>query len=99
MIMNHMNHPFIVNLYHSFQTSEKIFLVMKFQKGGELFAHLQHARRFDQPRATFYAAQVFLALSFLHSQKYVYRDLKPENVLMDEKGYISLADFGMAKFL
>jgi len=66
-------------------------------EGGELFDHLQKGR-FSEERAKFYAACISLGLGFLHSKKIVYRDLKLENVLMDKEGYVSLADFGMAKF-
>mmetsp|Transcript_4051 Transcript_4051/g.3444 ORF Transcript_4051/g.3444 Transcript_4051/m.3444 type:complete len:151 (+) Transcript_4051:466-918(+) len=76
-----------------------MFLVMKFMKGGELFNHLRSVKRFDESRAKFYAAQILLALEFLHNIGVVYRDLKPENVLMDEEGNLVLVDFGMSKEL
>ena len=68
-------------------------------RGGELFQHLKNARRFDENRAKFYAAEIILALEYLHKMGVVYRDLKPENILMDDEGHICLADFGMAKQL
>lgn len=68
-------------------------------RGGELFQHLRNARRFDENRAKFYAAEIVLALEYLHKIDVVYRDLKPENILMDDVGHICLADFGMAKQL
>lgn len=70
---------------------------MSFMKGGELYTHLRMARRFVESRAKFYAAQIFSALSHMHSQDIIYRDLKPENVLMDMKGNVCLTDFGLAK--
>jgi len=99
MILEHVNHPFIVNLIYCFTTPEKIFFVMKYMRGGELFTHLRREKRFNEERVKFYAAQVILALGHLHSKDIIYRDMKPENILMDEKGYISLTDFGMAKVL
>ena len=78
-------------------TKEKIFFVMKFVRGGELFKHLREAHRFDEKRAKFYSLQVALAIGHLHDQNIIYRDLKPENILMEEDGYICLTDFGLAK--
>jgi len=68
-------------------------------RGGELFQHLKKERRFPEERVKFYGAQIALGLGHLHSKKIIYRDMKPENVLMDEDGYISLTDFGMAKVI
>lgn len=99
MILEHANHPFLVNLAYAFQTPDKIFFAMKFMKGGELFQHLRNSKRFDEYRAKFYTAQIALALGHLHSKEIIYRDLKPENILMDEAGNVCLTDFGMAKIL
>lgn len=68
-------------------------------KGGELFQHLRNSRRFNEGRAKFYVACIAMALGHLHSLNIIYRDLKPENVLLDETGYCYLTDFGMAKEL
>jgi len=99
MILESINHPFLVGLECAFQTPEKLFFVMDFMKGGELFQHLKQARRFTEARAKFYVASVALALGHLHSKDIIYRDLKPENILLDEEGYVHITDFGMAKFL
>ena len=99
MILEHVNYPFLVDLAYAFQTPDKIFFAMKFMKGGELFQHLRHAKRFDEYRAKFYTGQIALALGHLHSKDIIYRDLKPENILMDELGNVCLTDFGMAKIL
>jgi len=72
---------------------------MQFARGGELFQHLRNAKRFEESRAKFYAAEIVLALDFLHSIKVIYRDLKPENVLLDSEGHVCLTDFGIAKKL
>lgn len=66
-------------------------------RGGELFQYLREERRFSEDRTRFYAAQISLALGYLHKSHVLYRDLKPENILVDERGYIRLADFGLAK--
>ena len=98
-IMQHINYPFIVKLEYAFSTNDKIYFVMAYMRGGELFHHLKEARKFSEDRARFYGAQIALALGHLHEQNIVYRDLKPENILMDDEGNVNLTDFGMAKFL
>ncbi|QRV78484.1 AGC/AKT kinase gad8 [Ceratobasidium sp. AG-Ba] len=92
-----VNNPFIVPLKFSFQNPEKLYLVMSFVNGGELFYHLQREGRFDVNRSRFYAAELLLALEHLHSFDVVYRDLKPENILLDYTGHIALCDFGLCK--
>lgn len=98
-IMKNANHPFLISLDYVFQTPGKIFFVMKFMKGGELYGIMSKEKRFSEKRAKFYIAQIILALTHLHENKIIYRDLKPENILVDEDGYICLADFGLARFL
>lgn len=93
------DHPFLVGMSYVFMTDQKIFFVMRFVRGGELFMHLRQAQRFTEERAKFYAIQVGMALGHLHDQQIIYRDLKPENILMDSNGYICLTDFGLAKVL
>jgi serum/glucocorticoid-regulated kinase 2 len=80
-----------------YQRSYRIYFIMEFAAGSELFQYLREERRFSEHRAKFYAAQIALALGYLHKSKILYRDLKPENILIDDKGYIKLADFGLAK--
>lgn len=98
-ILMQADHPFLVGMHYVFQTEPKIFFVMRFVRGGELFMHLRNATRFPEERAKFYAVQVALAIGHLHKKHIIYRDLKPENILMDEDGYICLTDFGLAKIL
>ena len=98
-ILESINYPLLCNLIFCFQTKERIFFVMPFLSGGELFQHLRKFRTFDEKKVKFYGAQIALALEYLHEKGIVYRDLKPENILMDENGYLRLADFGMAKQL
>lgn len=90
-------HPFFVKMAYIFQTDQKIYFVMNFIRGGELFTHLQSEKRFKEERTKFYAAQIVSAIGYLHKKKIIYRDIKPENILMGEDGYLYLADFGLAK--
>ena len=82
-----------------FQNDLRIYFLMNFVKGGELFTLIVDQKRFPEERAKFYAAQVALALGHLHSQNILYRDLKPENILIDEDGYLRLADFGLSRMI
>lgn len=96
-VLAQINNPFIVPLKFSFQSPEKLYLVLAFVNGGELFYHLQREGRFDLYRSRFYAAELLCALECLHSFNVIYRDLKPENILLDYIGHIALCDFGLCK--
>lgn len=72
---------------------------MDFIRGGEMFTHLRKCKKFTEKRAKFYAAQVFLAVQYLHDLGFVYRDLKPENILFETDGYLKVSDYGLAKEL
>ncbi|KAG5295591.1 serine/threonine protein kinase [Histoplasma capsulatum G186AR] len=96
-VLSQINNPFIVPLKFSFQSPEKLYLVLAFVNGGELFYHLQKEQRFDINRARFYTAELICALECLHGFKVIYRDLKPENILLDYTGHIALCDFGLCK--
>lgn len=89
--------PFIVKMHYAFQTAEKLYLVLDYLPGGELFYHLKRERRFVEERVKLYAAELVLALEHLHSRDIVYRDLKPENVLLAADGHVCLTDFGLSK--
>ena len=90
-------HPFLVKMSYVFQTDQKVYFVMNFIRGGELFTHLNNEKRFTEDKARFYAIQIMLSIGYLHKQNIVYRDIKPENILMGDDGYLFLADFGLAK--
>jgi len=92
-----VNNPFIVPLKFSFQSEAKLYLVLAFVNGGELFHHLQREGKFNEERSRFYCAELLLALEHLHHFNVVYRDLKPENILLDYNGHIALCDFGLCK--
>jgi serine/threonine protein kinase len=91
-------HPFIVNLYYAFQDHEKLYLILEYAQGGELFHHLAAERMFSEDVAAFYMAEMVLALDHLHrTVGVIYRDLKPENCLLDSEGHLLLTDFGLSK--
>ncbi|KAI8365469.1 kinase-like domain-containing protein [Choanephora cucurbitarum] len=96
-ILSEVKHPFLVNYHGSFQTSTHVFLVMDYVVGGELFQLIREKKKLTETETRFYAAQVVLAIDYLHRQNIVYRDLKPENILIDKQGYIKITDFGFAK--
>ncbi|PRP89629.1 hypothetical protein PROFUN_00893 [Planoprotostelium fungivorum] len=96
-VLRRLNNPFVVSLKYSFQTEDKLYMIMDYVCGGELFFHLCESKRFTEDRAKFYAAEILLALEYVHGLKIVYRDLKPENLLLDMNGHVCLTDFGMCK--
>ncbi|MCJ1409705.1 hypothetical protein MMC19_003787 [Ptychographa xylographoides] len=96
-VLAQINNPFIVPLKFSFQSPEKLYFVLAFVNGGELFHHLQREQRFDINRSRFYTAELLCALECLHGFNVIYRDLKPENILLDYSGHIALCDFGLCK--
>ena len=97
MILERINHPFIVKLHYAFQTPERLYFVIDFLNGGELFFHLRKEQRFTEERARYYAVEIILALECLHEVGVIYRDLKPENVILDSDGHIKITDFGLSK--
>ncbi|GME63504.1 putative serine threonine-protein kinase psk1 protein [Neofusicoccum parvum] len=99
VILENVNrHPFVVKLYYAFQDHEKLYLILEYAQGGELFHHLAMERMFTEEVAAFYMAEMVLALEHLHrSVGVVYRDLKPENCLLDSEGHLLLTDFGLSK--
>ena len=97
ILLSKMNNPFLVKLYCCFQDHEHLYFIMEFIQGGELFFHLRREIRFDDEKTSFYIAELILALNFLHKNKIIYRDIKPENILLELDGHIKLTDFGLSK--
>ncbi len=95
-----MSHVFIVRLHFAFQSDDEYFFVLDFMAGGDFFAFLKRHRKLDENQVRFYAAEVLLALEYMHSYEppIAYRDLKPENIMIGIDGHIKLTDFGFAKF-
>jgi serine/threonine protein kinase len=98
-ILGAVDHPGIVNLFCTFQDSLNIYMLLEFVQGGELFSHLRRAVRFSADVTRFYAANIILVLEYLHNRNLIYRDLKPENLLLDAHGYLKVTDFGFAKYV
>lgn len=97
-ILQKNKNSFVVNLKYAFQTSSKVYLVMEYLAGGELFNLLRKHNRFPEEAARFYFAEVLMGISYLHKEmNIIYRDLKPENILLTDKGHIKITDFGLSK--
>jgi len=98
-ILMQMHHPFLVNMLGCFQNDRNIYMVLEYVPGGELFSLLRRENKFANDVAVFYAGQIVLAFEYMHSMNIVYRDLKPENLLIGADGYLKITDFGFAKFV
>jgi serine/threonine protein kinase len=96
-ILSLISHPFIISLYCTFKDPAHLYLLLEYAPGGEIFSHLRKCGRFSANVSRFYIAEIVLALEHLHNNGVIYRDLKPENLLLDPHGHVKLADFGFAK--
>lgn len=97
-ILESLRHPYIVQLYYALQDHQKLYLILQYAQGGELFTHLAEERMFSEDCTAFYIAEMALALYHLHANVgVVYRDLKPENCMLDADGHLVLTDFGLSK--
>lgn len=98
-ILETITHPFIVNMSWSYHDNSFLYMLLEYVPGGELFSYLRNAGHFEVEMANFYACELICALEFLHGKSIVYRDLKPENLLLDTEGHMKITDFGFAKKL
>ena len=96
-IITAVDYPFITDLVFSFKDNAYLYMLQEFVPGGELFTHLRRVGRFNENDARFYAAQILMTFEYLHYIDIIYRDLKPENVLICQRGYVKITDFGFAK--
>ena len=96
-VLSVMHNPFIVKLNYAFQTSEKLFLLLDYCPGGDLSKQLQIQTRFSEEKAKFYICEIILALGELHKHNIIFRDLKPDNVVIDKEGHALLTDFGLSR--
>jgi len=96
-VMTQLHHPFLIRLFATYKDRDRLYFLLEPALGGELFSVLRARTFFDEDTARFYAAQVVLAFEYMHSKNIVYRDLKPENLLLDAQGYLKVTDFGFAK--
>ncbi|GBG31364.1 Protein kinase, putative [Hondaea fermentalgiana] len=96
-VMARVHHPFIVELHYAFQSRTRLYMVLEFVQGGELFHHLGKFKSFPEDWARMWTAEIVLALQYLHEQHIMFRDLKPENILFDKDGHVKLIDFGLCK--
>jgi len=96
-LLSECSHPFILSLIRTFQDRDSLYMLLEFVQGGELFSIMQRKFRFPMYPTFFYSACLVDVFEHLHGRHIVYRDLKPENVLIDRTGYLKLADFGFAK--
>ena len=99
MVLIDVEHPFMVGMKYGFSTEERLFFVMDYIKGGELYEHLKDNTRFPEEQAKFYIANIAMGIGHLHSKNLIHRDLKPENILIGDDGYLLISDFGLTKEL
>ena len=92
-------HPFLANMDYIFQSDLRLYFVMPFINGGELYKVYSKVKRFPEQLVKFYAAQIVLGIGALHKQGYMHRDMKLENIMLDSNGYLKIIDFGLAKLL
>lgn len=98
-ILSSIDFPFVVKLAYSFKDNSNLYMILEYVSGGEMFTHLRKTGRYSEENACFIASQIVLTFEYLHYLNIIYRDLKPENVLYDNNGYIKITDFGFAKII
>lgn len=96
-LLSRLHHPFIVNMHYAFQDYDNLYLVLDLLLGGDLRYHVSRVRKFSEEQTRFFIACLILAIEYIHSKRVIHRDIKPENLVFDDKGYVHVTDFGIAK--
>ena len=96
-LLSKLYHPFIVNMHYAFQDDKYLYLVMDLLSGGDLRYHISIHKKFSEEQTRFFICGIIISLEYIHSNNIIHRDVKPENLVLDENGYIRLTDFGIAK--
>lgn len=96
-MLSYTRHPFIVGLNYAFQTRDRLFLILDYCPGGDLGKVIAREKRLSEERARIYLSEILLALEDLHKRDIIFRDLKPDNVVLDKDGHVLLTDFGLSK--
>ncbi len=96
-VLKIVKHPFLVSLCYSFQSKERLYLLLDYCPGGDMGLALSRKRRFTESVARTFAAEVVLAIEYLHQNAIIFRDLKPDNIVFDKDGHCKLTDFGLSK--
>lgn len=96
-ILQCLRHPLIVNMQCAFQDNENLYLTMDFLPGGDLRFHLGKMRRFSEAQTRFFVGCILTGLEYVHSKGFIHRDVKPENIVLDSRGYAKITDFGIAR--
>ena len=96
-LLSKIYNPFIVNMHYAFQDDKYLYLVMDLMSGGDLRYHISMHKKFSEEQTRFFICGITLSLEYIHQNNIIHRDVKPENLVLDENGYIRLTDFGIAK--
>jgi serine/threonine protein kinase len=96
-IMAQLDHPFLLQLEFAFESKQYLVFVLEYCAGGELFYHLRRIKRMNEDQARYYFSQICLGIDYLHKKYIIYRDIKPENILLDHEGNVRIGDFGLSK--
>ena len=96
-LLSKLNHPFLINMYYSFQDSDNLYLLMDLLIGGDLRYHICKKKYFTEDQTKFFLSCILLGLEYCHYYKIIHRDIKPENLVLDSKGYVHITDFSIAK--
>ena len=97
LFLSKLHHPFIINMHFAFQDNENLYLVIDLLNGGDLRYQIARNRRFTEEQTKFFISNLLLSLKYIHSNRVIHRDVKPENLVLDSNGYLCLTDFGIAK--